>query len=214
MRMMTIVPTRGRPDNAVRLYKQMLMTSTSDVIFCVDEDDPKLHEYLNTELPIRVGERRRLAGTLNEVSALYLDYDIIGFLGDDTMPYTRNWDQEIMNSFKRNMVAYADDGHQRAGLPTGVFLDSRVVRILGYMVPPTFIHLFADNFWKALGEALGTLTYLEHVDIEHLHPYAGKAQNDLTYAEANAGPVWDNDQAAFESYVANDFAADVRKLNA
>ncbi|QRI46033.1 glycosyltransferase [Streptomyces phage Watermoore] len=213
MRIMVLVPTRGRPENAIRLSHAIQTTADVDVLFCVDDDDEKLEEYKQANLDLYTGPRKRLVGTLNDVSAMYADdYEIIGFLGDDTLPQTYRWDYEITNVFKRNMVAYANDGHQREGLPTGVFLDSRIVKTLGYMVPPTFIHLFADNYWKALGDALGTLTYLEHVDIEHLHPYAGKAQHDKTYEEANAGPVWENDERAFNEYVKHNLAKDIERL--
>lgn len=215
MKIMVIVPTRGRPENALRLFQAMETTAWVDSIFCVDEDDPKRLEYRELGIPWREGKRLRLVGTLNEVANQVADaYDIIGFLGDDTLPQTYRWDLEIAEVFQPNMVAYANDGHQREGLPTGVFLDAAIVKKLGYMVPPSFIHLFADNYWKALGEALGTLTYLEHVDIEHLHPYAGKAEHDKTYEEANAGPVWENDERAFNDYVSHQLALDVERIRA
>lgn len=215
MKMLVIVPTRGRPENASRLWEAIKRTSDADAIFCVDDDDPRLQDYLSLNIPIHIGPRLRLVGTLNDVSKRYVDdFDIIGFLGDDTVPRTYRWDENILDNFQKNMVAYANDGHQREGLPTGVFLDSRVIKILGYMVPPTFIHLFADNYWKTLGEALGTLQYFADVDIEHLHPYAGKARHDQTYEEANSGAVWVNDELAFHSYVEKQLSIDVEKLNA
>lgn len=216
MKMVILVPTRGRPDNCERLFEAFVATRTqATIIFCVDDDDPKLEEYKELDLPILIGPRKRLVGTLNDVSASLVDrFDIIGFLGDDTLPKEDCWEDKIHQNFKRNMIAYGNDGHQGEGLPTGVFLDSRIVKILGYMVPPTFIHLFADNYWKTLGEALGTLTYIPDLDIEHLHPYAGKAEHDQTYAEANSGRVWENDEAAYFNYVKNNLASDVEKLNA
>ncbi|AXH49220.1 glycosyltransferase [Streptomyces phage Blueeyedbeauty] len=216
MRMLIIVPTRGRPDNAARLWQAFIDTDTqADVVFCADNDDPSLADYDSLDIPLWVGPRKRLVGTLNDVSSHFVDdFDIIGFLGDDTLPKEKNWDSQIVDSFRKNMVAYGNDGHQGEGLPTGVFLDSNIIRTLGYMVPPTFIHLFADNYWKTLGEALGTLTYLPDLDIEHLHPYAGKAQHDKTYEEANSGAVWVNDELAFHNYVENQLSLDVEKLNA
>lgn len=215
MKILIIVPTRNRPDNVKRFHESLVTTAPVDVLYCVDEDDNRLIDYLCLNVPIRVVERKRLVGTLNEISREFVDeYDVIGFLGDDTLCKTHRWDATLTSNFKRNMVAYGNDGHQREGLPTGVFLDSRIIKILGYMVPPTFIHLFADNYWKALGEALGTLTYLDDVDIEHLHPYAGKASHDRTYEEANSGSVWENDEKAFHSYVENQLQKDVEKLNA
>lgn len=214
MRMLILVPTRGRPENAQRLWEAIQRTSDASAIFCVDEDDPRLDDYKSAGFPLYIGRRRRLVGTLNYVSERYADeYDIIGFLGDDTLPKTYRWDLRIIDNFQKNMVAYANDGHQREGLPTGVFLDSNIIRVLGYMVPPTFIHLFADNYWKTLGEALNTLQYFADIDIEHLHPYAGKAEHDQTYAEANASPIWQNDERAFHEYVKNSLAGDVERLN-
>lgn len=214
-KIMVIVPTRGRPDNAMRLLEAIETTAEVDVVFCVDYDDPKLEVYYDTRLPLRTGRRRRLVGTLNDVVQDYTEYyDIIGFIGDDVIPHTHRWDVAITNAFKKNMIAYANDGWQGEGLPTAVFMDVEIIRKLGYMVTPTLIHLFADNYWKALGEALGTLTYLPDVNMEHIHPFAGKAADDLTYQESNAGPIWDHDQMSFNWYVTNQLAVDVEHLNA
>ncbi|UMO76229.1 glycosyltransferase [Streptomyces phage Tomas] len=208
-----IVPSRGRPDNAVRLYEAIQTTAEVDVVFCLDDDDPKLDEYYDTKLPFRVDRRRRLVGTLNSAVQTYQNYyDIVGFMGDDVIPHTHRWDVAIANAFQPNMISYANDDWQGEGLPTAVFMDTNIVRRLGYMVTPTLIHLFADNYWKALGEALGTLTYLPDVNMEHVHPFAGKAADDLTYQEANAGPIWDHDQMSFNWYVANQLAIDVEHL--
>ncbi|XAO35273.1 glycosyltransferase [Streptomyces phage Francob] len=214
MRILVIVPTRGRPDNIVRLDKALLDTQVDvEVMYCVDDDDPALADYVRTGIPLMIGPRKRLVGTLNDVAKQFVDdYDIIGFLGDDVVPKTHRWDNVIRDNFKPNMVAYGNDGWQGEGLPTGVFLDARIVSVLGYMVVPTLIHLFADNYWKALGEALGTLTYLPGVDMEHMHPYAGKAEHDQTYEEANAGPVWEHDEKAFHWYVEHELAFDVEIL--
>lgn len=214
MRILVIVPTRGRPENIVRLDKAFLDTQVDiEVMYCVDDDDPSLADYVRTGIPLVTGPRKRLVGTLNDVAKRFADdYDIVGFLGDDVVPKTHKWDDIIRANFKTNMVAYGNDGWQGEGLPTGVFLDARIISVLGYMVVPTLIHLFADNYWKALGEALGTLTYLPGVDMEHMHPYAGKAEHDLTYEEANAGPVWDHDEKAFHWYVENELAFDVEML--
>ncbi|QBP30834.1 glycosyltransferase [Streptomyces phage EGole] len=214
-RITVLIPTRGRPENAQRLNEAIDTTADIEAVFCVDEDDEKLEEYLDSGLPLRIGRRRRLVGTLNAMAEEYVDYcDIIGFMGDDVLPHTYRWDVEIANQFQRNMVAYANDGWQGQGLPTAVFMDSDIVRKLGYMVAPTLIHLFADNYWKALGEGLGTLTYLEHVNMEHLHPFAGKAADDKTYQEANSGEMWDHDQLAFNMWVKYQLPTDVEYLRA
>ena len=54
------------------------------------------------------------------------------------------------------------------------------------MVPPGMIHLYFDNFWLDFGRAMGKITYLPDVIIEHMHPAVGKAVLDAGYQEVNA----------------------------
>jgi hypothetical protein len=47
--MLVIVPTRGRPAAATRLIEAFAATgATTDLVFCVDNDDPHLPEYDRT----------------------------------------------------------------------------------------------------------------------------------------------------------------------
>ena len=62
-------------------------------------------------------------------------------------------------------------------------------------------HLYLDNFWKKLGEDLGSLTYLEDVIIEHMHPVAGKAEWDEGYVAVNAQEVYSADALAYRNYI-------------
>jgi len=111
------------------------------------------------------------------------------------------------------MVAYGNDGHQGEGLPTGVFLDSTIVRILGYMVPVLLFTCLQTIIGRRSVRLLGLLPIFQMLTWSILHPYAGKAENDQTYAEANAGPVWENDERAFNEYVQLFLANDVERLN-
>jgi hypothetical protein len=127
-------------------------------------------------------------------------------MGDDHVPRTAGWDATIvahLDDPKEPRITYGDDLLQGANLPTAVFLQSKTVRALGYMCPPGMVHLYLDNFWKTLGEHLGTLGYLPEVVIEHLHPAAGKAAMDAGYREANAVNQDHSDRQAwlnFEKY--------------
>ena len=80
------------------------------------------------------------------------------------------------------------------------------------MAPPTLIHLYMDNFWKALGQDLGNLVYRGDIIIEHLHPIAGKAANDAGYIEVNSAEVYTKDAVAFDRYLRDQFAQDLRKI--
>lgn len=220
MRIAVIVPTRGRPDNALRLQEAFAATCESDdthLIFGLDEDDPMLDEYKSIGLHnYDIGPRLRMAGTLNAIARRTAhEVDVVGFMGDDHLPRTKGWDTMVSDNMVTGGVLFGNDLIQGPNLPTEVFLDARIVETLGGFVPEGFIHLFLDNTWKTWGEKTGKLIYLDDMIIEHLHPLVGKADADAGYAEANAHSVWSADEARYLEYISNgELDADIEKLKA
>jgi hypothetical protein len=210
-----LVPTRGRPANAVRLARAFHETCRGDdtrLQFFVDDDDPERQNYLDmlyatgmdhVSFGVLVGPRLRLGGTLNAHAVGHAKLaDAVGFMGDDHVPRTVGWDVELLSEVQRvpGAVVYGDDLLQRQALPTAVLLDSRVVRALGFMAPPGLVHLYLDNFWRDLGLGLGTLRYRPDVVVEHLHPVNGKAEWDDRYAEVNDGSVYAADEETYRTF--------------
>lgn len=218
MSIAVIVPSRGRPHNAVELIESWAATRIGDsrLFLAIDDDDPTVEEY-PTDVPEWVtvvrGPRRRLGGTLNYIAPqLALFWPLIGFMGDDHRPRTRGWDLAIERACTELGVVYGNDLLQRQALPTAVFMDSRIVARLGWMVVPGMVHLFMDNLWKRLGEELGTLRYLDDVVIEHVHPAAGKAEWDERYVEANSGETWAHDEGLFNGWVGGAMVGDIERV--
>jgi len=230
--MLYICPSRGRPDNVVRLAQAWGETRTyADLLIALDEDDPELQGYLTallayveehplaTWLEWAVRPRMRLGGTLNywATDIGYLEhYSIIGFLGDDHVPRTHGFDARIksaMDSMGGTGVVYGNDLLQGQNLPTAVAISSNVIQALGYMVPPGMVHLWIDNAWGAMGKAMERYSYLPDVIIEHLHPAGGKAEWDERYVEVNSGAVWDADETAYKAWMEDGtYRAVLRKL--
>lgn len=216
-----IVPSRGRPANIERLRDAFDLVHQADLLVAIDIDDPALDDYV--AIADRrggrwdVGERRRLVGTLNHIAASDAteNYRYVGFMGDDHLPRTPDWDTELVHTLDRlgaGGIAYGNDLIQGPNLPTAVALDRRIITTLGYMAPPVLTHMFADNWWRDLGTALGTLAYLPHVVIEHLHPIAQRAEWDNGYTEVNAPAVMDADHAAYQRWHAEHLADAVTTL--
>lgn len=227
-----IVPTRRRPQNIPPLVEAFDATTTwpQTHVEVVIDGDPDAVEY-ERALARWIGTpstfdlwnfslRRGMCATLNHVSQMGHSLGrspgnpptIIGFMGDDHRPRTVGWDRRIIEAMPPLGVVYTDDGFQGENLPTSVFMDAELVRRLGWMVPPGIGHLFCDNAWKALGEALGTLVYLPDVLIEHMHPHAGKAEMDAGYAEVNSARQWEADEQAFRAWLAGGLPADVARV--
>lgn len=201
-----IVPSRGRPANAVRLVRHFNVTSTADarLMIVLDDDDPELNNYraaLNSadmdglRFSYQVGARERLGPTLNRHAKLYAEhFQTIGFMGDDHLPETAGWDRTLIDEVLRTRgIAYGNDLVHGPGLPTAVLMHASIINALGYMVPPGFIHMYLDNFWRELGTGLNALTYRGDVVIRHVHPIVQAAPWDAGYEEVNGfmGPDGD-----------------------
>ena len=217
--LLVIVPTRGRPENAKRLAESWATFAVdADLMFCVDKDDPKLGEYLDvleeSIASVFIGPRLRLGGTLNLAAAENVDdYDALGFMGDDHLPRTEGWCDQVLaalESLGKVGIVYGNDLLQGERLPTAVFMTSSIPKTLGYMVPPGMVHMYLDDFWLTLGRKLGKIIYLPETIIEHIHPGAGKAAWDERYEEVNKelGP----DKEKFEQYCAHQLDKDVEEL--
>lgn len=215
--MTILVPSRGRPENIIRLMDAWSTTTTRDtrLLVLVDDDDPKLDEYLAIpSVDIQVGPRLRIGGTLNVVAPeIAKTSRNIGFMGDDHLPRTKGWDETFINELDKLKVGvvYGNDLAHGVNLATSVTMTSNIISTLGYMCVPGSIHLFLDNFWMEIGRGTN-ITYFGDVTIEHVHPLFQKAPSDNTYIEANSPEVWGADEATFKNYVATQLQDDLQKL--
>lgn len=216
-RMVVVVPSRGRPHNVARLAQAWRDTgATADLSVLVDADDETLPGYQALGLPaLHVGPRQRIGPLLNQWAPLLAKgYDVVGFMGDDHVPRTPGWDARVLDASTPWTVVYGDDLLQGQNLPTAVFQGAGLVRTLGRFNPPGCDHLYLDNYWKTLGERLGTLVWLPDVVIEHVHYLNGKAPEDDLYREVNDPGMYARDGAAWESYAASGLDDDVALLRA
>lgn len=212
--MLTIlVPTRGRPANLARLWQAFRDTCEYEtrLVALVDSDDPELRGYqdlyrqLKDEPMFRmgIGPRLRLGPTLNVAAPKWAARsDAVGFMGDDHLPRTADWDGRYLTTLKNlgTGLVYGNDLIQGQALPTQVAMTSDIILATGHMVPPGAVHLWLDNAWLALGQTLNSIVYLPDVTVEHLHPIAGRAQWDAGYAEANTDARSDADRKVFEQW--------------
>lgn len=217
-----LVPSRGRPQNVLRLAKAWAKTLTGNAWLEVitDSDD----ESFTDEVVIRIieagaaglsgGRRIRLGPTLNREAAIWTELcPYIGFMGDDHLPQTPGWDERVVEALDemKSGIVYGNDLFQGPNLPTAVFMTSDIVKTLGYMVPPGLTHMYLDNAWLEWGQGMGKIKYLPDVIIEHLHPQAGgKSEVDATYEDV--WPYMAIDEPIWQEYKTTRLAADVEKL--
>lgn len=220
--LVVIVPSRGRPDAAVELAQAFRDTGASArLVFAVDDDDETRAQYARAlrvypDTTIHYGRApSNMVRALNGVADLYRNEAFaIGFMGDDHRPRTDGWDRLYVDALRAlgTGIVYGDDLLQGRNIPTQCAMTADIVRVLGHMAPPTLTHLYVDNYWRDLGEAVGCLLYLPDVVVEHMHPVVGKADWDDGHRRVNAPDMYRRDAEAYRLYADEYLAADVAKV--
>lgn len=232
----TIVPTRGRPEaigQLIHWFRRTTVIRSHELLVLVDNDDPMLPDYLYEQNKLQrddpqpnvtfwIGERAPIARLLDDHSIrACADYEstlrYVGFMGDDHRPRTPHWDQDILTT-PTPAIVYGDDLYQGVRLPTAVWMSTDIIRAINKFCPPNCKHMELDSYWRDLGLATGTLKYIEGMIIEHLHPAAGKAQMDEGYARVGSTEAYQADHLAYEQYrysqgFANDICAIMNMYN-
>ena len=128
--LLTIVPTRGRPESVPRLAKAWRDTDApadAELLLAVDDDDPALTDYLDAVRAegspawLRIetyGEWQPMVPKLNAAAADNANsYTALGYAGDDHVPRTAGW----AAAYRRELailgvgIVYGDDAPDGVG---------------------------------------------------------------------------------------------------
>jgi hypothetical protein len=156
--------------------------------------------------------RDTLTGWTNRIVMANLDRaPYFASLGDDMVPCTVGWDEQLLAVLQENGPGYAyPNDLRRIDIPEAVVISAPIVRALGWMSPPFVTHWYQDNVWADLGRATGCLHYLPDVIVDHRHPNVTGEPADATYHDAARG--FDADLAAYQRWRLKGMAADVAKV--
>lgn len=203
-----LIPTRDRNHKIKKLHEEWFkMTDPSvptDCVIILDEDNEHTYERLDGFIyhVVQSNGVRGMTRPLNAVAKMLChDYQYIGFWGDDHVPCTRGWNSLMVSTLEHHKpysMVYGNDLLQQSNLPTEIIMDSRYVQKLGYMVPPSLVHLYVDNLWLFIGNFMKNIHYMPDVIIEHQHYTNKKAPVDDLYLELNSN---DADRATYEALV-------------
>ena len=220
---LVVIPSRGRPRQVKRAFDQLKQVSEiSDFLMIVNEDQEKFYRFDNYQSFLYDRVMRETApnehganGKLNHVIAKYWDrYETITGIDDDCMVTTQGWDRTLSAPIKARGygLSYGNDGFMREELPTKVMISTNISKALGWFAPPVLFHLYADNFWKKLGQGLNALDYFGDVQLEHWHYLNGKAEIDETYKSIYEPNAQARDATAWQKYQAESFEVDLERV--
>lgn len=220
--MMVLFPSRNRPQRAYTAVHSAIDTATGEFEYrvLVDHDDPTLPEYEALGLDVMPVAPGGYVVALNQAAKAFMDTeDILGAYQDDVIFRTPGWDARVRETLATPGIAYGDDLIHGVNHPTAVFVSTVIIRALGWLALPTTWHQWADDCWKALGQATGCLRFMDGVIFEHIHPAAGKAPMDEGYERvfgANEGATQRaaSDYYAFHQWLEDRLDIDAAKVRA
>ena len=199
-----ICPSRDRVDSLSSTLKSWKDTNNgfSDFFPVCDSDQENLYHSFNNVIISPKTKKRGMNDPTNFAAIkLSKTYDYIFFMGDDHKFRTKGWDEsfvKVYNNIKYGFI-YGNDLFQGINLPTACCISSDIVEALGYISYPELNHLYVDNYWLTLGRLLKKIVYMNDIIVEHMHPSAGKANNDPSYTEVNNNKMYLIDRNIFES---------------
>lgn len=221
-----LVPSRGRPKGFAQMIESARATATypehMEIVCYLDIDDPGRFSYPNPHgrnqngLRYLYGERIVLSAMWN---ACYdtAKGEILMHCGDDIRFLTDGWDVLVRDTFAavgdKILFVYGDDlGPNGQIFGTHGFLHRRWVETVGYFVPPLFSSDWNDVWLNEVAQAIDRHQFLP-MQMEHLHPYFGKGEYDLTHQEREARGTRDRVVELYES-TRDQRLEDARKLKA
>lgn len=189
---MILLPTKGRRSSLERYIDSCRECGVTEPhVIIIETDD---NSYNGIELPfgwrLRVYEGGKGACShYNKVFEEFPNEEYYGFMADDVVPETYQWDRELIDACLPDKVAYGDDGIDHTShcpdryFPTHCFIGGDLARKWGFVVPLGADHQGADQWWYEAGEQI----VLPHVKLTHHHYSVGKSSMDKTYQDRPSG---------------------------
>jgi len=188
---MWVLPTRSRPANCERFINAWIETNASTPVYLrIDSCDPLLDEITSLAWPkefnIVIGPRQGMKAALQEMFLNYPNESWYGFLADDLLPKTPNWDLKVIEVAGTKNISYPNDlGKKRKrDLPTHPCVGGDLVRAIGWFGFPATYHFYLDTIYRYIGQNLNNIYRLEDVIVEHMHFGRGKSELDEIYKQS------------------------------
>ncbi|MEJ8799011.1 glycosyltransferase family A protein [Trinickia caryophylli] len=190
-----LLPTRGRPALARRLFRSIAETVSRpdrvEVIVYVDDDDIESHDLDSDDIAVhRIIGPARSMGSYNSACLDRASGGIVVLANDDMIVRTPRWDERLLtvnDEFPDGIyLAYGNDLNKKRGLSTFPVLSRRTCELLVDPYPAQYrgafidVHIF-DIFQRLSHAGFDRTRYLEDVVFEHMHFRVGKSAPDATY---------------------------------
>ena len=196
-----LCPTRGRPENALRLAKSLLDTTADperiELLFYIDDDDKNEGQYLElldkwlkekndpfAKCEVTIGPAISISESWNTIAARAKG-DLLIMANDDQVYKTNAWDhrldEEVMQYSDGVFCMWFEDGINGSGHCAFPIVSRVWYQTLGYFTPGIFKFIYNDTWLMELGKRCDRLHFISDIFVEHLHFTVNKSELDETY---------------------------------
>lgn len=137
-------------------------------------------------------------------AALASTAEIVGYIGDDSRFETDGWDAKVIKALDDagGGFCWTSEGHDKPW-PSTVFVTSKIVQALGWLIYPKTKRGFFDVVWVVLANATGRAVVLPEVMIRHDNGTQGVSPELIS-----------QDERAYKHWHARQLPEDARKVRA
>ena len=190
-KLLVMCSSHQRPDRVRDTIKSFNETKSAgtELILYVADNDPHIEKYRvmlqETSQKHIIGPYKTMVEVLNYLSCdCFPNLPYYAEVNDDHVYRSKEWDKKLIEAIDKKKgwaIAYGFTEN----LPTAIMISGKLIRTLGFFLPPNFSHTHVDNYIMDIGKTLDLLTQVPEVMIDHLHFNFGKAPLDDNYKVVN-----------------------------
>jgi len=218
---LTICPTRERLVKCKKMLDSFedCESGYSDIVFCVDENDPCLKDYealFKDRVAYIVGEQTPITKKFNETVFYLHDYIIFHMSNDDFVYKTPFFDEMIVKEWgkKGTGVYFGDDGFWHDTMCVAPFVTADLVKAFGWIQLPELTHLCNDLVLEQIARGLDSFYYLPDVLIKHIHPETVGVEKDNVTLRVNSPEMYAKDKIQYIIWKMQRYEVDVARVRA
>lgn len=221
-----LVSLLGRPENVKKLIQSWREANAgySELLFALDEDDPKLNELLDIIAGFRyiVGKYPSVCQKIQDNYESFKDDKFLVYHSSaDDITYSKGFDAAILSEVNylealaghRCWVLYGNDMVQGQKLCTHWMATKEYIDAVGYFTPSGYMkHCFTDNTFYITALSLGILRYVPWVITYH-HSWANnEAPKDVNFDLAYRQDRVKYDTEKYELWCKEELPKNINKI--
>ena len=189
-----LTPSRERPDRCLNFYNSVLETAkypdNVELLFRIDNDDPKLNDYIKNIKNLTIGDPISISISWNEI-ANKCTGNLLIMGNDDQLYETNNWDSILLDKvikYKDEIYCawFNDNLHQvrHCAFP---IISRKWYNTLGYFSPGIFNFFYNDTWIFDIAKRLDRLEYIYEVSVPHYHWTRSRKMDNTTKRNSGSG---------------------------